>query len=440
LRGTVSDADNIGVYFFNSSGSNNLVFNVSRSKTLPNPVPVTVLLDCLKSVVRGNFPSSLNVIGEVSSLSATTSGYCYFTLKEKNETTKKEAQLSAVAWSNVTRHLPFQLKNGMQVVCSGEVDVYAPQGKCQLVVRAIEPVGVGAYELAKKQIEMKLRGEGLFSPERKRSIPKAISRVGVVTSRTGAAFRDFLNILGRRNRRIDVVVAHARVQGEGSAQDVVNALQMLNELKDQLGLDVAVLIRGGGSVEDLWTFNEEMVVRAVANSALPVITGIGHEIDTSICDLAADLRALTPSDAAVQLTREDDESLGKQLNVFKTRMENRIEQKLNSAFERLRYYEQSRVFTRPYEVLYEKRMKRLDDLEAQLTYQIEQKISSVEKTCEILKERLAGRNPKAILSRGYSFTQRVDDMKILRSPDDVVAGQIIETTLARGKIRSVVIE
>ena len=415
-------------------------FSSAQSRVLPNPVPITVLVDCLKSVVKNSFPTSLNVIGEISSLSATVSGFCYFTLKEKNETTKKEAQLSAMARASVLKDAPFELKNGMQVICCGDLDVYSPQGKCQLVVKSIEPVGVGSYELAKKQIEMKLRAEGLFRPERKRPIPKMVARVGVVTSQTGAALRDFLNILGRRSKRIDVVVAHARVQGEGAAREVVDALQTLNENKDELGLDLIVLIRGGGSVEDLWTFNEEGVARAVANSRLPVVTGIGHEIDTSICDLAADLHALTPSDAAVQITREDDAALSKQLDVLNARMRDRIERRLQSSYERLRFYEQSRVFNKPYEVLYEKRVGMLDELEARLVRRVEQKIVSVEKKCDVLKERLVGRDPKAILSRGYSFTRRVDDMKILRSPEDVVVGQVIETTLAQGKIRSVVVE
>ncbi len=391
-------------------------------------------------MVKRSFPSSLNVIGEISSFSETVSGFCYFTLRERNETTKREAQLSATTRSSVVRGLPFQLKNGLQVVCCGDLDVYSPQGKCQLIVKKIEPVGVGSYELAKKQIEMKLRAEGLFKPERKRPIPPIVARVGVATSQTGAALRDFLKILGRRSRRVDVVVAHTRVQGEGAAQEVVEALRLLNANKDKLGLDLIVLIRGGGSVEDLWTFNEEIVARAVANSRLPVVTGIGHEIDTSICDLAADLHALTPSDAAVRISRDDDDALSRQLDVMKSRMQTRMEQRLCSAYERLRFYEQSRVFNKPREVLYEKRVNLLNELEARLIRRVEQKVASVEKICEVLKERLVGRDPMAILSRGYSFTRRVDDMKIIRSPEDVVVGQVIETTLAQGKVRSVVVE
>ena len=256
---------------------------------------------------------------------------------------------------------------------------------------------------------------------------------------TGAALRDFLSVLGARSKRVDVVVAQARAQGEGADREIVAAINLLNDRRFELNLDLIVLIRGGGSVEDLWTFNSESVARAIAGSALPVVTGVGHEIDVSVCDLVADLRALTPTDAAVRLVQLDDARLASNLDNFRGKMLGALERRLDRASERLDFLARSRVFSNPWETLYEKRARRLDELEARLVASVEKKVAEVEKTCEVLKERLVGRDPRAILSRGYSVTRRVDDMKILRDPSEVREGQVIETTLAFGKIRSVVI-
>ncbi len=395
------------------------------------PVSVTNLLQNLKGVVESAFSGTLRVVGEVSTLSL--SKHCYFVLKDAG------AVLSVSIWKSFYDKLPFKLQIGMKVVCTGRLNVYPPQGKVSLIVTNVEPVGVGAYQLALKQLEAKLRREGLFDPARKRPIPKMVRRVGVATSLNGAALRDFVVTLGKRCKRIDVVIAQTKVQGEDAANDVVKALRMLNDLAEPLKLDVIALIRGGGSVEDLWTFNLEPVVRAVANSKLPVVTGIGHEIDNSLCDLAADLHAVTPTAAAERIAIEDS-VFAATLDDWERRMNLRMEQRVKFARERLDSIAKSRVFTDPFETIYGKRSKLLDELEMRLTNSIERKIANVQRLCDVLKERLTGRDPKAILARGYSFTQRADDMKILRSPDDVKVGQVIETTLAQGKIRSVVIE
>ena len=397
-------------------------------------------MDCLQETIGGNFPRGLRVVGEVSSVGFSPQGHCYFNLKDKDERKGgKDVQLGAVAFKSVYQSLPFQLKNGTKVVCVGDLEIYPGTGRCQIKTSKIEPVGVGAYELAKKQVEEKLRREGLFDPRRKRPTPKFPKRVGVVASLTGAALRDFLSVLGARSKRVDVVVAQARAQGEGADREIVAAINLLNDRRFELNLDLIVLIRGGGSVEDLWTFNSESVARAIAGSALPVVTGVGHEIDVSVCDLVADLRALTPTDAAVRLVQLDDARLASNLDNFRGKMLGALERRLDRASERLDFLARSRVFSNPWETLYEKRARRLDELEARLVASVEKKVAEVEKTCEVLKERLVGRDPRAILSRGYSVTRRVDDMKILRDPSEVREGQVIETTLAFGKIRSVVI-
>ena len=403
-------------------------------RQLEAPYTVNEVLLQLKTLVTEAFPYTVRVVGETSSLSIPASGHCYFTLKDE------KAQLSAVAWKSTMQKLPFKLQNGMQIVCSGRLDVYPGQGRCQLVVTSIKPVGTGAYELALKQLEAKLRREGLFDQKRKRPLPPRLSRVGVATSLTGAAIRDFLNILAERCKHLDVVVAQTKVQGEGAAQDIVNAIELLNAQRETLHLDALALIRGGGSVEDLAVFNDEGVVRAVAKSQLPVVTGIGHEIDTSLCDLASDVHAFTPSQAAILLSPVKDSDCLTVLGDWKQRLARYVEQKVKVERDRLSVMRQNRIFTNPYEVLYEKRAQNLNEFETKLTTLIEKQVAVVEKRCAVVKEQLKGRDPKAILSRGYSFTRRLADHKILRSSEDVKPGQVIETTLSKGVIRSVIIE
>ena len=408
--------------------------------TLPNPVTIGALTHYIGELLEQSFPASLRVVGETSGVSIPSSGHCYFTLKDRDEGAKREAILDALMWNYNLRRVPFELKNGMSVVCTGKLVVFPGRGKYQLEVTSIEPVGVGSYELAKKQVEDKLRREGLFSPDRKRPLPVFPQCVGVVTSLTGAALRDFLNVTYARCKRMNVVVAQARVQGDGAAQDVIDAINLLNVKRKELKLEALVLIRGGGSVEDLWTFNDENVARAVANSALPVLTGIGHEIDTSICDLVADVKALTPTDAGAKITSRDDNRLLDDLASLRRRMLFSIERMRCIADERLARVEASRVFSHPYEILYEKRAQRLTDLESRLASVMEKKLTNVERMCEMWRERLAGRDPKSILARGYSITRRIDDGVIIRDPSDLSDGQILETTLACGKVRSVVIK
>lgn len=227
--------------------------------------------------------------GEVSNVRRPGSGHLYFTLKDE------ESQLQAVLYRSQASRLRFDLKDGLQVVAFGDVSVYERGGRYQLTVSEIEPKGVGALQLAFEQLKERLREEGLFDPARKRPIPLLPGRIGIVTSPSGAAIRDILSVIGRRFADVRVLISPVRVQGETAAAEIVAAIDELNRRGD---VDVIIVTRGGGSLEDLWAFNEEPVARAIARSRIPVISAVGHEIDVTIADFAADLRVPTPSAAA----------------------------------------------------------------------------------------------------------------------------------------------
>ena len=252
----------------------------NRTESPPEPLSIAALTAQIKSTLEGRFPD-IWVAGEVSNFSRPQSGHCYFTLKDDH------AQIRAVMWRGSASRLRFELKDGLEVVCHGAVDVYAPRGSYQLVVKEAQPLGIGALELALQRLREKLAAEGLFDRERKRPLPRFPKRIGFVTSPTGAAIRDFLQVLARRWRGVDVLVIPTRVQGDGAADEIADAVRLANRIRPRL--DALVVGRGGGSLEDLWCFNEEPVVRAIAASEIPTISAVGHEIDVTLSDLAADV-------------------------------------------------------------------------------------------------------------------------------------------------------
>ncbi|NQT37562.1 MAG: exodeoxyribonuclease VII large subunit, partial [Planctomycetes bacterium] len=268
----------------------------------PSPEPpvlsVAELTAHIKNCLEGTFPD-VWVGGEISNFARPQSGHCYLTLKDER------AQIRAVIWRGTASRVRFDLRDGLEVVCRGHIDVYAPRGSYQLVVEQIEPRGIGALELALRQLQQKLAAEGLFDPARKRPLPRFVRKIAVVTSPTSAAVRDFLEVLRRRWQGTDVLVVPVRVQGQGAAEEIAAAIETVNRLATPV--DCLVVTRGGGSLEDLWAFNEEPVVRAVAASRIPVISAIGHEIDVTLTDLVADVRAATPSEAAELVAPTADE-------------------------------------------------------------------------------------------------------------------------------------
>ena len=259
--------------------------------------PQTLTPRAVNELVRGaisrHIPSTLHVLGEISDLSRPQSGHVYFSLKDA------QSELRCVMWRSTAAKLKFAPEPGMEVIATGGLEVYTPRGTYQLIVRKLEPRGVGALEVAFRQMRERLEREGLFDPRRKRPLPKVPRRVAVVTSPSGAAIRDILQTLARRFPAVEVLVYPVRVQGDGAAEEIARAIGNVNRHAATLGgVDVMIVGRGGGSLEDLWAFNEEVVARAIAASTIPIVSAVGHEVDVSISDLVADVRAATPTAAA----------------------------------------------------------------------------------------------------------------------------------------------
>src|SRR6184192_1163347 len=277
-------------------------------ETERQPVSVSELTASIRGALEKRF-ASVWVEGEISNFRAQNSGHWYFTLKDEF------AQLRSACYRSSNQRIRFRPEDGLQVRARGRLSVYEPKGEYQLIVETLEPVGAGALQLAFEQTKARLQAEGLFAAELKRPIPMFPRRVGVITSANGAAIRDILNVISRRTRSVHVLFAPARVQGEGATGEVVHAIKLLNEfharaLRDgryEAGIDVIIVGRGGGSIEDLWAFNEEAVARAIRNSAIPIISAVGHETDFTIADFVADMRAPTPSAAAEMVAAHESE-------------------------------------------------------------------------------------------------------------------------------------
>lgn len=257
-----------------------------------SPITVSQLVRRIKTALHESLPRTIHLIGEISDLSRPESGHVYLTLKDG------DCALRAVMWKSAAQKIKFALANGLEVVATGSVGVYEPGGRVQFYVRKLQPRGTGSLELAFQQLYSQLKGEGLFDADRKRPLPAFAARIGVVTSATGAAVRDIIQSIGRRFPPAELIVLPVRVQGKGASIEIARAVDRFNELRDELGgVDLLIVGRGGGSLEDLWAFNEEVLARAIARSKIPVISAVGHEVDVTISDLVADVRAPTPTAA-----------------------------------------------------------------------------------------------------------------------------------------------
>jgi exodeoxyribonuclease VII large subunit len=276
----------------------------------------------------------ITVVGEISNFRSYQSGHWYFTLKDEN------SQISCVMWRGLNAYVFFTPQDGMKVIVTGKINVYEPRGNYQIEISSMKPLGLGELQIAFEALKRKLAAEGLFDEQYKKPIPKIPAKIGIVTSKDGAALRDVLAVIRRRFPVVEVVLTHTSVQGEGAANEISNALDLMNEYGD---VDVIILCRGGGSLEDLWAFNEEITARAIFRSKIPIVTGIGHEIDFTIADFVADLRAATPTAAAelvtpkleqlIELLKEYDEALYKLIQEFlKRKRENLINQLKSYSF------------------------------------------------------------------------------------------------------------
>ena len=380
----------------------------------------------MKGLVEQSFPD-VWVAGEVSNLSRPSSGHCYLTLKDDG------AQLRAVVWRGTTSRLKFQLADGMQLICHGRMDLYAPRGSYQLVIDQAQPLGVGELELAFRQLKEKLAGEGLFDQDRKQPLPAMPTRLAVVTSPTGAAVRDFLEVLRRRWPAAEVTILPARVQGEGAAAQIAAAIQLANRVKPKF--EVLIVTRGGGGLEDLWAFNEAAVVRAIAASRVPTVSAVGHEIDVTLADLAADVRAATPTEAAERVAPSADE-LGLRVQAIGDRARLALVRAIQRRSERLQSLAMRRPLARPFALL-EDHARRLDELDATAARSIRETCRHHGQRLATLAGKLDSLSPLAVLGRGYSLVQTTDG-QLVRTTKQLKPGETITVRFARGQVDATV--
>jgi exodeoxyribonuclease VII large subunit len=444
----------------------------AQSDSPPPPSRHILTVSELTGFVRRSLEHDFNDIwveGEISNLRNPGSGHYYLTLKDA------QSQLRAVVFRSVSRAVKFALKDGLAVICRGHVTVYEPRGEYQLVVDYVEPKGAGALQLAFEQLKERLAQEGLFDAERKRAIPFLPTRIGVITSPTGAVIRDILHVLQRRFATIPVLLLPVPVQGSGAAGRIADAIDEANALPDRLRPDVLIVARGGGSLEDLWAFNEEVVARAIAASAIPVVSAVGHETDYTIADFVSDLRAPTPSAAAELVAPRRDHLIDTVANVS-DRLVEAARAALNDR--RAQVSTELRALRTP-ERLIESASLRVDDLSSRLresmarllagrrdqrrylaravlaahpirrieaarlahrltTDRLAERIRAIVSDARARVSGLAARadalSPLAILGRGYSLTRLLPSRRIVRTAEGVTPGDRLLITLGRGEI------
>lgn len=366
--------------------------------------------------------SSLLVRGEISNFKAHSSGHLYFTLKDP------AGAISCVMFRQDAAMLPFLPENGMQIVVYGHISVYERTGQYQLYAEMMEPVGIGALQIAFEQLKTKLAEEGLFDDDFKREIPKNPSCIAVVTSPTGAAVRDVIQIVKRRDPSVKLVVVPTLVQGESAAEDIVRSLRMVNEWAKA---DVIILGRGGGSMEDLWCFNEEIVARAVFASEIPVISAVGHETDFTITDFVADLRAATPSAAAEIATTPLSEKRDA-IRKIRMRLDRNMDNILQENKRRLEWIKNRPVLSRPWEKFRQHRVY-LDEQTRRMTKEMSRILENAAKQLTTAEERLRASSPLAVMKRGF-LTARTTEGKLLTSVLQAEVGERIQLELMDGSL------
>ena len=431
----------------------------------PTIYTVSSLTAEIKSLLESEF-EAIWLEGEISNFAAPTSGHFYMSLKDER------AQIRAVMFRTQAYYLKFMPENGMKVLVRGRIGVYEPRGEYQIILDYLEPLGVGALAAAFEQVKIKLSQEGVFDEGKKRPIPFLPTRIAVITSPTGAAIRDFLRISFRRMSNLEITVVPVRVQGNEAARDIVGAFELVNR---ELAADVIVLTRGGGSLEDLWPFNQEEVAYAIRKSRIPVVSAVGHEVDLTISDLAADLRAPTPSGAAELVVREQ-ETLERDLRNISSSLENAFHRILDRAKDRVTYL--SSRMRDPRRALADVWL-RLDDMHNRMLIRVGQNTRDHRKALKAandtlilnspmhaitlhsqellfhrrslvhalsgslegkrrdvrsLVDKLDSLSPLSILERGYSITRKIPDMIVVKDSRQVKSGDEVRVLLAKGTV------
>ena len=426
---------------------------------------VSELTQEIKDLLEMTF-SDIWIEGEISNLRIPPSGHTYFTLKDDL------SQIRAVLFRGQARHLRFVPEDGLHVICRGRVSLYEKRGEYQLILEVMEPKGIGALQLAFLQLKERLEKEGFFDVDRKKPLPMLPRKIGIVTSPTGAVIRDMLHIIDRRFKNVHILLYPVRVQGEGASFEIAQAIEYLNQQGD---VDVIIVGRGGGSLEDLWAFNEEVVARAIYRSRIPVVSAVGHETDYTISDFVADLRAPTPS-AAAELVVRDKREIKNTLHSLTIRLENQMRQDLQEVWTHLSHLK--KLMGDPKKRI-EDHLLRVDELlnrivlvtswtlkrdreqfhhhhsnlslrnPLQRVQNVRLLISqgqknigqSIKHSLELRRKRLEGilgkldsLSPLAILRRGYSITRKIPSLQILRSASQVREGERVEVKLHEGTL------
>lgn len=357
----------------------------------PAILTVSQLTRMVKGAINTALPDTLHVVGELSNVSQPAGGHVYFTLKDA------ASELRCVMWKSAATGLKFTLADGLEVVATGSVDVYEPRGQYQFYARRLEPRGVGALELAFQQLKEKLAKEGLFDAKRKRRLPPFPQRIAIVTSTTGAAVRDILQTIRRRYPVVEVFVFGVRVQGEGAADEIADAIRRINAANEKLGgVDVMIVGRGGGSLEDLWAFNEEAVARAISKSEIPIVSAVGHEVDFTIADFVADVRAATPT-AAAELVVPVLTDVLDMLDGQSSHLRRALGRTLDRARARLAVGEKSEWFRDPVGCV-RRRWQQIDEVAGRLRLAAHQALASRRDALHALEMRHFRVRPEAILA------------------------------------------
>ncbi len=394
--------------------------------TLGRIYTVSELTCRIKEVLESEFPP-MWLEAEISNFRKPASGHFYFTLKDA------QSQISAIMYRSSAQRVVFKLEDGMKVMVYGRVSVYEKGGNYQIIATIIEPRGVGALQLAFEQLKKKLMEEGLFDKKYKKTIPMLPSRIGVVTSPTGAAIRDILNVINRRFSNIQLLIAPCRVQGDEAPAEIAQAIDELNRLNC---VDVILVTRGGGSIEDLWAFNSELVARSIFRSNIPIISAVGHEIDWTIADYVADLRVPTPSAAAELVVGSKEEFISRIAN-FEKRLYSGMQHYMNILKNRVLRLSQSRVFIEPQNRI-RQYQQQVDECELRINQSLSSVMSRRKHQLVVLSEKLHAFSPSSVMLRGFSITTKYGVEGSIKSVRQVDPGDRLKTYFSDGEISSTV--
>lgn len=382
---------------------------------------VTEVNGYIKKVLDNDFIlKNSHIKGELSNVKIHSSGHIYFSLKDVN------SKIKCVMFRSNAMSLSFTPRDGMKVIVSGSVSIYEKEGVCQLYCSTMDVQGEGELHIAFNLLKEVLEKEGIFDLSRKKAIPSMARRIGVVTSPTGAAIRDIIKVAKRRNEKVDILIYPSLVQGIDAGREIVKGIRELNKIQD---IDVIIVARGGGSIEELWAFNEEIVARAIADSNKPIITGIGHETDFTIADFAADLRAATPSHAA-EIATYSLELLQNKLINFKYDLKNAMERQINDRFNYIeellrlvKLYSPQNYIVNQYE--------KIDVLRKELDFSIKLKLQKEESRLQVINHRLIANNPLNILNKGYGIVEDKNN-KVIDTLSELKKQDIVKITMKDG--------